>query len=92
LDIIGALWHVLNFGAPPVFIGLAASLMARLAWRRDLAGVPVFRLWQWSAGLAFIAAVAALVFFGRDGKVAGYTAMVLASAAGLWWAGFGSRK
>jgi hypothetical protein len=92
LDIIGALWHVLNFGAPPVFIGLIASLMARLAWRREMAGVPVFRLWQWSAGLAFVAAVASLVVFGRDGKIAGYTAMVLASAAGLWWAGFGGRK
>jgi hypothetical protein len=92
LDIIGALWHLLNFGAPAVVIGLFASLIAKLLWRRDMAGASIFRLWGWSAGLALAAALACLVVFGRDGKIAGYTAMVLASAGGLWWAGFARRK
>lgn len=92
MDILGAIWHLLNFGAPAVFIGLFASLAAKVLWRRHLAGTSVLRLWTWSAGLALAAAVACLVVFGRDGKIAGYSAMVLANAAGLWWAGFGARK
>lgn len=92
LDIIGALWHLLNFSAPAVLIGLFASLMAKLLWYREMAGSSLSRLWFWSAGLAYVAAVVCLVAMGRDGKIAGYTAMVLSSAAGLWWAGFGGRK
>jgi hypothetical protein len=89
LDFLGALWHLLNFLAPPAFIGLVASAAARLLWRRDLAGVSVLRLWAWSSGLALVAALVALVVLGRDGKIVNYSAMVLACAAGLWWAGFG---
>lgn len=92
MDIIGALWHLLNFGAPAVLIGLFASLMAKLLWHREMAGSSIFRLWLWSTGLAYVATVVSLVALGRDGKMAGYTAMVLSSAAGLWWAGFRGRK
>lgn len=87
MDLIGALWHLLNFAAPPVFTGLLASSMAKLVWRREMAGRPLIRLWLWSAGLALLAAILALAVLGRDGKIANYSAMVLACAAGLWWAG-----
>jgi hypothetical protein len=88
VDFLGAFWHLLNFAAPAVFIGLFASVMAKILWRRDLAGVSVLRLWRWSAGLACLAAIVALAVFDRDGKIVNYSAMVLASAAGLWLAGF----
>lgn len=89
MDFPAALWHFLNFLAAPVFIGLAASLMARVLWWRGMAGVSTLRMWAWSAGLGVLAALAALVVLGRDGKILSYSAMVLACAAGLWWAGFG---
>ncbi len=89
MDLLGAFWHLLNFAAAPACIGLFASVMARLAWRREMAGRSLIRLWAWSAGLALVAAIVALVVLGRDGRIANYSAMVLASAAGLWWAGFG---
>lgn len=91
MELLGALWHLLNFLAAPAFIGLVASLMARLLWRREMAGVSILRLWSWSAGLSVLAALAALVVLGRDGKILNYSAMVLACSAGLWWAGFGRR-
>jgi amino acid transporter len=88
LDFLGAFWHLVNFAAPAACIGFFASVMAKIVWRRDMAGVSVLKLWSWSAGLACVAAIVALVVFGRDGKIVNYSAMVLASAAGLWWAGF----
>ena len=36
--------------------------------------------------------IAGLVFFGRDGKMATYGAMVLGCALSLWWVGFGPRR
>ena len=92
MDFLGALWHLLNFAAAPACIGLFASLMARLAWHREMAGRSLLRLWIWSAGFALLAAIAALAVLGRDGRIANYSAMVLASAAGLWWAGFGRSR
>ncbi|WP_235835198.1 hypothetical protein [Piscinibacter terrae] len=56
-----------------------------------MAGVSVLRLWAWSSGLALAAALAAVIVLGRDGKILGYSAMVLGCAVGLWWAGFGRR-
>ena len=92
MDVIGGFWHVLNFAAPALVIGLLASLAAKLLWRREIAGASVVRLWRWSSGLALLATLIGLVVFGRDGKMATYVGMVLSCAAGLWWAGFGSRK
>jgi len=47
------------------------------------------RLGMWASAAGLAALVAGLVVFGRDGKMATYGAMVIACAAGLWWAGWG---
>jgi hypothetical protein len=88
VDPLGGLWHLLNFLAPAVGVSLIACLLAKLLWRRELGGVAWWRLWSCSAGLAAVTSVAGLVYYGRDGKMATYAAMVLACALGLWWAGF----
>ena len=92
MDVIGGFWHVLNFAAPAVVIGLLASLGAKLLWRREMSGTSIMRMWRWSSSLALMATLGGLVVFGRDGKMGTYVGMVLACAAGLWWAGFGRRK
>lgn len=92
MDFLGGLWHLANFFAPAVGIGLFASLLARLLWRRELRAVPWPRLWAWAAGAAALASVAGLVVFGRDGKMATYGAMVVACALGLWGAAFAARR
>jgi len=88
LDVIGGLWHLLNFYAAAAGVGLFASLIAKLLWRHELGGVGWWRLWLWSSGSAGVVAIAGLVYFGRDGKMATYGALVLACALSLWWVGF----
>jgi len=91
LDVLGGLWHLLNFFAPAAGIGLFATLIAKLLWHRDLAGTRWWRLWAWAAGSAALVDLAGLVYFGRDGKMATYGGMVLTVALSLWWTGFRSR-
>ena len=87
-----ALWHLLNFFAPAIGVGMLASLLAKLLWRRDLAAVSWLRLAFWSAGTCAAVLVGGLLLFGRDGKMGTYAAMVLACAMSLWWAGFAPRR
>ncbi|MEO5697772.1 MAG: hypothetical protein ABIQ60_11645 [Burkholderiaceae bacterium] len=89
---IDAVWHVLNFFAPAVGVGLLASACAKLLWRRDLQRVRWTRLFAWATGGCAVALVAGLIVFGQDGRMATYAAMVIACALTLWWAGFGPRR
>jgi hypothetical protein len=50
------------------------------------------RLAGWSAGAAAAVLLAGLVVFGRDGMMATYAGMVVASAIAMMWAGFGARR
>jgi hypothetical protein len=92
LDPLGGLWHLLNFFGPAAGIGLFASLIARLLWRRELRGAGWLRLWLWSSSAAALASIGGLVVFGHDGKMVTYAAMAGACALGLWWAGFGAGR
>ncbi|HJV69400.1 hypothetical protein [Ideonella sp.] len=89
MDLIGGLWHLLNFYAAALGIGIIASSATKLLWHRELKGSSWWRLWLWSSGSAAAVAVAGLVLFGHDGKMATYAAMVSACALSLWWVGFG---
>ena len=89
MDFLGGLWHLLNFFAPAAGIAVIASALAKLLWRRELSGVAWLRLWAWAAGWAMLAGSGGLLYFGRDGKMATYAAMVVACATSLWWTGFG---
>ncbi len=86
---IDALWHLLNFFAPAAGVGLLASGMAKLLWRRELKGVAWVRLAAWASTGGAVALIAGLVVFGHDGKMATYAAMVAACALALWGVGFG---
>lgn len=84
---VDALWHLLNFFAPALGVGVITAAMARLVWRRELQGARFARLALWAVAGCAVGLVAALVAFGRDGKMAGYGLMLLGCAATLWWAG-----
>lgn len=88
MDFIGGLWHFFNFFAAPAGVALFASLLAKLLWHRELQGAAWWRLWLWSGGAAALAAIGGLAWYGRDGKMATYGAMVLACTLALWWRGF----
>ncbi|MEK8053477.1 hypothetical protein AACH10_24685 [Ideonella sp. DXS22W] len=85
---IDAFWHLLNLFGPAIGLGLIAPSLAKLLWRRELAAVPWRVLAQWVSGAGAGVTLAGLAVFGRDGRMATYAALVLATAAALWWRGF----
>jgi len=85
---LDALWHLLNLLLPAVGLGVIAAGLSKLMWRAALRGVAWKRLAIWASGGAGLALLGGLVLTGRDGRMATYAAMVLASAGALWWAGF----
>ncbi len=89
---LDAFWHVLNFFAPALGVGLLAPALAKLLWRRELQGVGWLRLSAWATIGCAAALVGGLVIVGHDGKMATYAAMVMVSALALWWVGFGPRR
>ncbi len=92
MGVLDGLWHLLNFFAPALGVGVMAALMAKLLWWRDLKGVSPWRMAAWAVLAASIALMACLLWTGRDGKMMTYGAMVLVSALALWWAGWGTRR
>ena len=76
--------HVLNFVAPAAVVALLLSLAVRFFWRKE----PVKLAWWTQAAIVFIVGCAALLaslwLLGRDGRMAGYGALVLTSASVQW--------
>jgi hypothetical protein len=88
LDIV---FHLINGLLPALGMALLAPALAKLAWRRALARVPYRRLAGWVGAAATLAWLAGWLITGRDGRMATYAAVVLASALALWWAGWRAR-
>ena len=86
---LDALNHLLNLILVPLALGALSAALAKLLWRRELAAVSWRRLALPACGVCALVVIAGLVVFGRDGRMATYTAMVAACAVTLWWRGFG---
>ena len=86
---LDALWHLLNFAAPALGVGLLGAFGAKLMWRRELHAASWLRLAAWAAGAGLGALVAGVLLFERDGRMATYLMLVVACGCALWWAGFG---
>jgi hypothetical protein len=89
---VDAFWHLMNLFAPAVGVGLISTLLAKLVWYRSLREVSWASLALWSCGAGSVALVAGLVIFDADGRMLTYAAMVVATALGLLWAGWGPRR
>lgn len=78
--------HLLNFVAPALVLGATLAYLAPVFMKNRA----VARTRTAQAAINFIvgmlALVAGLVFFGRDGKMLSYAALVLAVASSQWWA------
>lgn len=78
--------HLLNFAAPALVVGVLLAILAPLLYRK----VSLAHSLHVQVAINFVAGLAALVggivFFGRDGKMLSYAAMVLACAVSQWWA------
>ena len=92
MGLLDAIWHLLNFLAPALGLGCIAAALAKLVWRRELARIRWLDLAAWATLGPLVALVAGLIWFGRDGKMTTYAAMVFAAALMLWWRGFRSRS
>lgn len=84
MNALDFLVHALSFAAPAFAVALLVALAARVILPRDPAG----RSWWVFAAINFVAGLAVLgaglVYFGRDGKMATYTALVLVVATVQW--------
>lgn len=85
--------HLLNLMAPAAVLALLLVLLSRVFSRFSTSKKPLTQSIYAQAALIFIVNVlvlaAGLVFFGNDGKVSTYAAMVLAAALCQWVMGRG---
>ena len=84
---LDAFWHLLNFLAPALGVGVITAALARLVWWRELRCVSYARLALWAVAGCAVGLLAALIVFGRDGKMAGYALMLAGGSLSLGWAG-----
>lgn len=84
LDLLNQL---LNFLAPALFVAVFTSLIARIFMRKS----HITMAWWSQAAINFIVGAAALLlglwYFGHDGKMATYAALVLGCATSQWLMG-----
>ena len=77
--------HLLNFAAPAVFIALLVTLIARVLVRKQAVALVWHAQTAINLVVCLILMLAGLWYFGRDGAIASYTAMVLGCATSQWW-------
>jgi uncharacterized membrane protein YdcZ (DUF606 family) len=83
LDLI---FHLLNFAIPALVVGAMVALVAPFFYRKRTAARSRIVQSAINFAVGVLALGAALVFFGRDGKMAAYATLVLAVALSEWWA------
>jgi hypothetical protein len=85
MSALDLLIHLLNFAAPAFFVALLLALLFRAALHRRSVAVG---LWT-QVGITFAAGllvlVAGLLYFGRDGRIATYGALVVVCGSVQWW-------
>jgi uncharacterized membrane protein YdcZ (DUF606 family) len=83
LDLI---FHLLNFAIPALVVGALVALASPFIYRKRAGARVKYAQVAINFAVGVGVLVVALIFFGRDGKMAAYAAMVLAVAASQWWA------
>jgi hypothetical protein len=77
--------HLLNFASPALVVALLVTFLARFIFGNQAAA----SVWYTRVAINFVVSLVALLaglwYFGRDGTIASYTAMVLGCATSQWW-------
>ena len=81
LDLID---HLLNFVAPAIFVAAATALLGRFYLKKVPSALAIRVQLAINMGAGVLTLVAGLWFFGRDGKMATYVAMVVAISLAQW--------
>ena len=87
MSLLDALIHMVNFFLPALGMALLLPTLARLVWWRALKSAGFVRQVTWVAGVNALVLMAGLIVLGRDGAMATYAALVLASSLTVWWTG-----
>lgn len=84
MNLSNILSHVFAFAAPALVLAVLVPVAARALNRKTSFVVS----WRWQIAINFVVGLAALLaalwWLGRDGKMLGYTALVLAVATSQW--------
>lgn len=84
MDGLSLIVHVLNFLAPAVAVAAWITLISPFIWR----GARPWKAWKSRFVLNSLAGglmlLLGLIWFGQDGKMVSYAAMVLACASSQW--------
>jgi hypothetical protein len=92
MSLLDLLNHLLNFIAPALVVGFLCALAGR-AFGRRAAGAPAWWLQgAFNAAAGTVALLGGLVLLGRDGTVAAYAALVIASGTSQWIGSRGWRR
>lgn len=84
MTVLGFLGHLAGFIAPAVVVALILWCVPRL--RRAGRAAPGARLEAFMLVVAgIVVLLAGLMYFGRDGKMATYAALVLVQSSLAWW-------
>ncbi|WP_243738545.1 hypothetical protein [Aquabacterium commune] len=86
-DVGQFLSHLLNFLLPALAMAVLVPALARVVWWQALKSAGWWRQVRWCAVLNVAALVIGLLVMGRDGAMATYAGLVLASALTVWWTG-----
>ena len=77
--------HLLNFAAPALIVASLVTLVARIVLRKMAFPHVWYTQFAINLVVCMVLLLAGLWYFGRDGTIAGYTAMVLGCATSQWW-------
>lgn len=91
MSLLGLIDHLLNFLLPALVVGALVALLAPLLMQKVRPQRSWFKQALLNALVGAVALTGGLVFFGHDGKMATYAAMVLACASTQWLAAKGWR-
>lgn len=78
--------HLLNFAAPALALGLVLAFLAPVFMKNKALAHTRTAQAAINFVVGVLALLAGLLLFGRDGKMASYAALVLATAASQCWA------
>lgn len=86
MSLPGLLDHLLNFVLPALWVGCLVAALAPLLMKKARPNHSWLTQTAINSGASLLVLLAGLLFFGRDGKMLSYAAMVLACATCQWLA------
>ena len=92
MNVLQFLFHVLNFVAPAVCVGVLLAGGTALCWRKAQHLLPWYTVVGIHSVLGVLVLALGVVLLGHDGRMATYAVMVVSMATCQWLVGQGWRR